>query len=286
MADKIVFDSERLEKRQSLKRWLIPVSALLAVVVIAVVIALIVRGGRGKAVTGGEDTSFPYTWTAGKNGVVTLELDRSAAPGYLWTAAETGTQAQMSVAAAQEDGRTRFTLTPSGAGRSVLLFTLHREDSEADCIYELSVLAETADSGNSLRSSLLSIAGRPRQGVVTGGEDTDYPYMIFTDEDGDLVVTVTDRTPVSEETEETDETVKKEEGWICVSEDESIAEVLGIVEGEAVTAAYLRSGPEAGTVLVRMTDSAGGTELLLELEADVGGSLLVRTHRLTVSEPG
>lgn len=291
MADKIVFDSERFEKRQKLKRWLIPAAALLIVVLIAAAIALIVRGGRGTPVNGGGDTNYPYTWTVGKDGSILLELDRSAAPGYRWIAAEGETQ--MSVSVQQDDaaGRTRFTLTPQGEGRTVLTFRLCRPGDEADRIYVLSALAETALDGRSLRSTLLSVSGRPLQGTVRGGEGTDFPYLVYTDADGDLVLAVTDNRPVpEEEEEETGETgqngEKKEEGWSCVSENEAVAEVLGVIARENTAAAYLRAGADTGAVLVHMADSVSGTEIILELEADGSGALILLDHSLRVSDAG
>ena len=86
MAKNVVFESERYEKRQIFKRIGIPLAVVIGAILIAVVVALIVRGGRGKPVSGGEDTPYPYTWTANRNGSVTLVLDRAAAPGYIWSA--------------------------------------------------------------------------------------------------------------------------------------------------------------------------------------------------------
>lgn len=291
MADKIVFDSERLEKRQQLKRWLIPAAALLIVILIAAVIALIVRGSRESSVAGGMDTDYPYTWASGKDGSILLEIDRSAAPGYRWIAAEGETQ--MSVSEQQDDaaGKTRFTLSPREEGRTVLTFRLCRPGDETDRIYVISALAETTVSGKSLRSALLSVSGRPLQGTVRGGEETDYPYLLYTDADGDLVLVVTDNRPVPEEEEEMtdkpeDSSEKKDEGWSCVSENEAVAQVLGVITRENTAAAYLRAGSEPGSVLVRMADSVSGTEIVLELEADGSGALMLLDHSLHVTDIG
>ncbi|MBR2716141.1 MAG: hypothetical protein IKP17_05075 [Oscillospiraceae bacterium] len=298
MAKDVIFDSERFEKRQSVKRYAIPAAAILAVIVAVAVIALIVRGGRGKPVTGGTDTDYPYTWAAGKNGSLVLEIDRSAAPDCLWI--PVGEDSRTTVETAQEEGRTRFTLVPQEAGRSVLHFALCRSGNETDRIYELSALTETTREGKALSSAVLSISGRPLQGTVTGGEGTDYPYLVFTDADGDLVVTVTDESPVPEEEEEdkeahTDETPdeageapeeeaeyvyeKPDEGWTCVSENEAVAAVLGVITRDNTAAAYLRAGAGTGTTLVRMSDSVSGTEIVLELTSD-GSSLLLLDHSL------
>lgn len=292
MAKDVIFDSERFEKRQSVKRYAIPAAAVLVVLVAVAVIALIVRGGRGKPITGGTDTDYPYTWAAGKNGSLVLEIDRSAAPDCLWL--PVGEDSRMAVETAQEEGRTRFTFTPQGEGRSILQFALCRSGDEADRIYELSALTETSAEGKALRSAVLSVSGRALQGTVTGGEGTDYPYLIFTDADGDLVLAVTDLSPVPEEEEEETETAgevseeeteyvyeKIEDGWTCVSENGAVAEVLGVVTSETAAAAYLRAGGEEGETLVHIQDSVSGTEIVLELTSD-GRALLLLDHSLRV----
>ena len=283
MAKDVIFDSERYEKQQSIKRWAIPLAALLGIIIIAAAIALILRSGRGKPIAGGEDTPYPYTWAVNRNGSVTLVLDRSAAPDFRWIAA--GEDSLMSVETAQEDSLTRFTLTPLGEGRSILTFALCRAGDETDRIYELHALTETTQDGKTLRSAVLSVSGRLLQGTVRGGEGTDYPYMLFTDADGDLVLAVTDNSPIpEEETEQSADT--KDGGWACVSENEAVAEVLGVIVRENTAAAYLRAGAETGTVRVRMADSVSGTEIVLELEADGSGALMLLEHSLRVKENG
>ena len=198
----------------------------------------------------------------------------------------------MSVAESQdsENGRTLFTLTPQAAGRTVLVFTLQREDDAADRIYELSALAETSESGRSLSSALLSLSGKPLLGTVRGGEDTAYPYLVRMDEDGDLLIAIADNTSPPEETEPVDgdgeRADQKDAGWQCTSEDESIAEVLGVITRETGAAAYLRGGSQPGTVRVRMTDSVSGTELVLELETDGSGGIRLLSHSLNINQKG
>jgi hypothetical protein len=282
MAEEIVFDSERFAKKQTIKRWLIPAIALLAIVLIAAALALVFRGG-GRKYTGGEETPYPYTWRAGKNGVISLELDRSAAPDCLWTAA--GPDPLMDVAETQdaEEQKTQFVLTPLAAGRTVLTFSLLRNGDETDCIYELSVLAEVAENGKSLSSGLISFSGKELPGVVRGGTDTDYPYLLYTDADGDMRITVITNAPAPDETAQEDaDSDDKGSGWSCVCENESIAKVIGVITREDAVTAYLRPGTTPGTVRVQMTDSVSGTELSLELETDGSGSIRLLTHELYV----
>ena len=296
MAKQVIFDSERFAKKQTLKRYLIPAVVLLVFVAIAVVLSLVLRG-TGRAVKGGADTPYPYTWRAGKNGVATLELDRSAAPGYLWTVTDAGEFLSVEETQDEEKSRTLFTLTPQTAGRSVVVFHLRRENDMRERIYELSVLTETSESGRSLTSSLLSVSGKALQGTVRGGEDTDYPYTVRVDEDGDLMISITDKTLLREEEQAAEEIQENEETtgevtedeetkvWICASEDENTAVVMGVIAAENGAVAYLRPGTAAGTVQVRMTESLYGTELLLELEVDEVGAFRLLGHQMTINDP-
>ena len=282
MAQDVTFASERYEKSQRIKRLAIPLGALLGVIVIAVVLALVLRGSRGKPVTGGEDTPYPYSWVAGKNGVVTLEVDRAAAPGFVWASSED--IPQMAIAARQDvpEGKTQFTLTPKEAGRYVLEFRLRREADPDDCIYALTALSDVTYDGKTLRASLLSISGRRLPGVVRGGEDTLCPYLLRLDEDGDLMIVIRDMEPVSDEEENSKDggQEKKPEGWQCEPGDENVAEYLGTIRDGENTVVYLRAGTAPGRTRVRIWKIETGTELTIELELDENGALLPLEHSL------
>ena len=285
MAKNVVFESERYEKRQVFKKVGIPLAVVLGAIVIAVVVALIVRGGRGKPVAGGEDTPYPYTWAANRNGSVTLVLDRAAAPGYIWTVAAIP---EMEIAARQgvPEGKTQFTLTPREAGRYVLEFRLHRENDPDDCIYELAALSEAAFDGRTTRASLLSLSGRRLPGVVRGGEDTLCPYLMRLDADGDLMFVIRDMESVPEEDGETGEDdagqEKKPAGWQCETGDEAVVEYLGLIEDEETTVFYLRAGTTPGRTRVRIWKTETGTELTVEFEVDEDGALLPLEHSIHV----
>ena len=284
MAKNVVFESERFEKQQRIRRYALPAAVIVGAIVIAVVAALIFRGGRGKPVTGGEDTAYPYTWATNKNGSVTLMVDRSAAPGYIWTAS--GDVPQMEIAAKQDvpEGKTQFTLTPKEAGRYVLEFRLLREKDPDDCIFEWTVLSDASFDGKTMRASLLSVSGHRLTGVVRGGEDTLCPYQIRQDEDGDLMVVIMDMEPVPEEEEgENSEDAgqeKKPEGWQCESGDESVAEYLGMITDDEAVVIYLRSGTAPGRTGVRIWKIETGTELTIEFELDENGALVPLEHSL------
>ena len=284
MAKNVVFESERYEKRLSIRRYWIPVAVILGAIVIAIVAALIIRGGRGKPVTGGEDTGFPYTWMTNRNGSVTLMVDRAAAPGYIWTASAAIPEMEIAAKQGVPEGKTQFTLTPKEAGRYVLEFRLHRENDPEDCIFKLFALTEVSFDGKTMRASLLSLSGHRLPGVVRGGEGTLCPYLMSMDEDDDLMIIINDMEPVPEEDEETAEDdagqEKKPEGWQCEVTDETIVEYLGQIENEEVTVLYLRAGMTSGRTRVRIWKVETGTELTVEFEVDEDGTLLPLEHSI------
>ena len=297
MAKDVVFESERFEKRQSIKRWLFPIVGILIIAAAAVAVTLLLQG-RGRVISGGEDSAYPYTWTVNKGGTVTLELDRSAAPGYVWQA-EAGATAV--TGRESGEGKDRFTLTPQREGRLKLRFTLLRAEDETDRVFELIFLAEAEEQKGELSLTPVSAVGRPIQGTVRGGEDAGLAYTIRTDEDGDLVITVP-LAPAAEaeaEVEEkawadmTDEErqgamdeayaammaeVEDESDWDCSSGNEEIAIPMGVIYGDDGVAAYFRPGTEAGTVTLRMTDAFSGACITAECENSPGGSLTVLSH--------
>lgn len=289
MAKDLEFESERYEKRQSIKRWAIPAAALLAVVAVAVVVALILRANRGKVFAGGEDTPYPYRWTENKNGSVSLEIDRSSSPGSLWTAPEEAPG--LAVEASQSGEKTVFTLTPREEGRTVL--TLALLDETGDRLSEVYVLADAAYEGETLALRLGSVGEKQLTGTVRGGEDTPFPYSVRADGSGDLLVTVTPALrPEEEEARDAIAAIPEGEAaegieasgtpssdWRCESGDEAVAAVLGVIAaGDGITA-YLRPGA-AGSARVRLYDDLTGASLTLELASDGNGTLQVLSHQM------
>ena len=284
----IVFDSERLEQQQRLKRILIPVAVVAAVVIITVVLALVLRNRAGEVHTGGEDTPYPYKWQAEKGGTVILEIDRSAAPDCLWSAGDSGDAITVETEQPEDRAVTRFTLTPARAARQVITFTLHKAEDVSNKFYELTVLVEAAESGRSLRSELLSFSGKGFFGTIFGGEDTYYPYVITMDEDGDVEIAIMDFTPSPEPEEEEEEDLQDHfedevfEGWLCECENEEVLAFLGIAEEDYIVIAYLRPTGAAGTARVIMRHT-GGTQLTLEIEADGGGSIQLLNYAMSIA---
>ena len=269
----VVFDSERYEREQSIKRFLIPAAVLLGVIAVVAAAALLLRGGRVRPMTGGEDTAYPYTWVVNKNGSISLELDQSAAPGYVWTAPEENGIFAVTLEPNTEGERTRFTLAPQREGRNVLVFAL--EGAEEDRIFELSVLAEVSRGDRSLTGNLLSLSGKRLPGVVRGGEGTPYPYRIFADQDGDLCILITN--PDDGEGENKGE-ANKDGDWQLASDKPEAAQPLGIMQADDAIAAYVRPGTLPGRAEVRVYNLRTGAELSFILELGEDGTLIPVTE--------
>ena len=303
MAKDVIFESERIEKRRSRLRRLIPVLGVLVVLIAIVAVALILRGGRTAAISGGEDTPYPYTWTVDKTGVATLEIDCSAAPGYAWQSVGSSGQVRVAPAANGKAGKTAFTVLPIGEGRALLSFVLQNINDPADRIYELNLLAEVGTEKDILRALPVNVAGHPLQGTVRGGADAAFPYAIGTDADGDLYITVTlpqaseeKLNALAEELRQkleageitADELLEayqaineQDSDWDCDSSNESIGLSLGVIYGDGEVAAYFRSGAEIGNVTLRLFDRVSGACITAECENGAGG-LLVLSHTLTI----
>ena len=291
MAKVVVFESERYEKRQSAKRFLFPAIGILAVAVIAVAVTLLLRS-RTTVISGGEDTPYPYTWTVNKNGTATLELDHAASPDYDWRPRSASPEMSVLSGGDRQQNKTSFTLKPEREGRMTVVFVLQRGDDELDRVYELYFLVEAESAKDRLNASPVSVAGKPLQGVIRGGAESEFPYSIRTDEDGDLAITV--RMPaLAAEPEEAgqgeevlpDEVTGGGDGvsytWDGSSSDESAALPLGVIYGDEEITAYFRPGAVSGSVTLRVSEAVTGTCITVTCENGEGGSLQVISHSIT-----
>ena len=306
MAKEVVFESERISKWERNKRFVIPAIAFVVVIVIAVVAALIMQGSRGETFTGGEDSPYPYSWTANKDGSVLLEVDRTASPQYLWNISEESAGVEILSGESTDESEESFTLpvlyarpdrsqsgkkasillTPAMTGRAVLLLDLRHKDNEQDQIYEMTILTEVLEENGKLYANLISITGTEQQGITHGGQETAFPYTISLNESGDLLITVT--TQDSEEAQESEEASESVSGtaatWECVSDNEETVTVLGVLYGADDVTAYVRAGAEAGRCTVRMSAENAGVEITLDCEVREDGTILVLSHDITGGE--
>ena len=300
MAKEVVFESERLSKWNRSKRFVIPAIAFVVVIVIAVVVALIMQGNRGETFTGGEDSPYPYRWTANKDGSVLLEVDRTASPQYLWNISEESTSIEILSGESTDESGESFTLpvlsaqpdrtqsgekasillTPTMAGRAVLLLDLRHKDNAQDQIYEMTILTEVLEENGKQYANLISITGAEQQGITHGGQETPFPYTVSLNESGDLLITVT-----AQDSEEEPESVSRTEAnWECVSDNEETVYVLGVLYDADDVTAYVRAGTEAGRCTVRMSAENVGVEITLDCEVREDGTILVLSHDITGGE--
>ena len=297
----VVFESERITKWESRKRFVIPAAALCGVLLVTVVAALIIRGSRGRTHTGGEDTPYPYVWMANKDGSVRLEVSRTAAPQYYWIISEESTGVAVRSGEIESENsfilpvlsvepdekqsgeKASILLTPAATGRAVLLLDLRRGNDEQDQIYEMTVLAEVLEENGKLRANLIGVTGTEQQGVTHGGENTAFPYTVRLSDAGDLLITVTARSG-GEGEDAAEDTAELEAVWECASGSEEILSVLGVLYASDDVTAYVRAGAEAGRCAVRMASESVGAEITLDCEVREDGTILVLSHDITVSE--
>lgn len=300
MAKSVVFESERIYRWENNKLFVILAIAFCVVIILAIVAALIIQGSRGKTFTGGEETPYPYTWTANKDGSVRLEVSRSASPDYLWiisqesTGVEIGSEENDSESEEpftppvlsiepdlkQSGDKASFLLTPTMTGRAVLLLDLQHQDDAQDQIYEMTILTEVLEENGAPHANLISVSGAERQGVVHGGQETAYPYTVSLNESGDLLIAVMDQ-----DSEGGTESVGvKEMTWDCTSDNEEAAHVLGVLYGSDDVTAYVRAGEEPGHGTVRMFTENADIEITLDCEVREDGTILVLSHDITGGE--
>ena len=287
----VIFSSEKLETRERRNRILIPAIALVVVIAIAVAASFIVRHMRGTLYSGGGDTAYPYTWRNNTKGVMTLEIDKTAGNGQNWIALNNNS-AYIPVEAGkkQPEGKNRFLVTPQEEGRHSLLFVLvdesvPEEEQAASAVLEL--LTETTVNGKgAFETEVISSALRERQIPKSSGADTYYPYTYSMDENGYLTVTVAYPEGTIPEPEEggpesmPDTAILFPYDWAAASDNESVATALGTFYENGGLAVYIGSGSEAGTCRVTVASEQGGVSIVLTIERNESGALLVRSDEI------
>ena len=295
MADELLFDSERQEKKAQTRKRLFPVIALAAVLAITVTVTLIIRGSRPATNQGGEDTPYPYSWQIQKDGSILLEIPHANDPDFRWTL--TNQDELYAVEAKQEEreksSATRFTLTPKEAGRDLVVVTLLREpDTETtkafaseeaaeekkaapnevlDGIYRITLLVEFSEENGRLQGTVLNSSGVRCQGILSGGEDSETPYLIYSSNDRYVVADVLIASP------ETD--------WTCtiLSGKESIfAETIQYANSKV--SLILKAGDTPGESEVLFRSEAAGVELRLHTLFQENSPLLVTEHQSQYGE--
>lgn len=291
MADELLFDSERQEKKTQRRKWLFPALALAAVLLIAVVVALILRGKNKTEIHKlGEDSPYPFTWQLNADGSILLELPHENAPAYRWVLTNGETLNALDAVREEKESNntTRFTLTAREEGRNLLELSLRRQSGEApaepsegekvpeqlreaDSLYQLTLLTEFIREDGKLKGTILNYSGLRRQTELTGGADSANPYRIYA-RDGKRLTVAVKISPV-----ETD--------WSCeiLSGPDSVTEE-GVIYQSGEVLLQLRAGLAPGESELVFSSEAAAAELRLRLTYAPEGALLVTEHAAQYGE--
>ena len=291
MADELLFDSERQEKKTQRRKWLYPAIALAAVLLIAVVVALILRGKNKTEIHKlGEDSLYPFTWQLNADGSILLELPHENAPAYRWVLTNGETLSALDAVREEKESNntTRFTLTAREEGRNLLELSLRRQSGEApaepsdgekvpeqlreaDSLYQLTLLTEFVREDGKLKGTILNYSGLQRQTELTGGADSANPYRIYA-RDGKRLTVAVKISPV-----ETD--------WSCeiLSGPDSVTEE-GVIYQSGEVLLQLRAGLAPGESELVFSSEAAAAELRLRLTYAPEGALLVTEHSAQYGE--
>lgn len=291
MADELLFDSERQEKKTQRRKWLYPAIALAAVLLIAVVVALILRGKNKTEIHKlGEDSLYPFTWQLNADGSILLELPHENDPAYRWVLTNGETLSALDAVREEKESNntTRFTLTAREEGRNLLELSLQLQSEEApaepsdgekvpeqlreaDSLYQLTLLTEFVREDGKLKGTILNYSGLQRQTELTGGADSANPYRIYA-RDGKRLTVAVKISPV-----ETD--------WSCeiLSGPDSVTEE-GMIYQSGEVLLQLRAGLAPGESELVFSSEAAAAELRLRLTYAPEGALLVTEHSAQYGE--
>lgn len=291
MADELLFDSERQEKKTQRRKWLYPALALAAVLLIAVAVALILRGKNKTEIHKlGEDSLYPFTWQLNADGSILLELPHEHDPAYRWTLTNGDTLNALDAVREEKESSntTRFTLTAREEGRNLLELSLRRQSEEApaepsdgekvpeqlreaDSLYQLTLLTEFIREDGKLKGTILNYSGLRRQTELTGGAGSANPYRIYA-RDGKRLTVAVKISPV-----ETD--------WSCeiLSGQDSVTEE-GVIYQSGEVLLQLRAGLAPGESELVFSSEAAAAELRLRLTCAPEGALLVTEHAAQYGE--
>ena len=247
-----------MEVLKNKKTLLIMLAALLGIIVVAVAVALIIRGRSGSRF-GNSDAPYPYSWVEKKDGTVKMTLETGDAANSAWslTAAE-GAAAEVSVG--KTGGKkTSVTITPSEPGLTFVTFALM---SGEERLAELSVTASVDNADEKLSASITSHRERAFQSVVRGGEETGHPFTVRADDEG-LTIFV----------EESEVTAEDGATWASDSTDTMTAYVSTIGVSEGGLTIHLQARAD-GTAEVRVYSVRDNISFVFDVEVTDGQMLL------------
>ena len=266
MAEELVFESEKeLARRRKRRTLIIIIAAAAALAAAAAIFWLVSRTSRTH--TGGDELPYRYAWKQSADGSAVLSVDREG--DLVWRITDDGEEfGTVGIKAAGVKGQSsEFRLTPIDEGRAMMKLILgNKEDDEGDkCSMEL--LTEAFFEHGRLCCRVLSASCKSIR--TESGDSAAFPYRIYNDNDGDIIVEI----PTGEE------------DWECVSSNEETAEVIGIINGEETVTVYIRPGGLAGSAEVVMTSSFEGKQLKILLTLSEDGEFVFSQDAASTFEP-
>ncbi|MBR6376258.1 MAG: hypothetical protein IKS05_00670 [Oscillospiraceae bacterium] len=265
--DELLFESERLERRQQRKRLLLPLAIVGLLILAILAVIAILHSGKGETHMGGEDTPYPFRWTQAKDGSLRLELSHKDAAQERWQLqpGESFSSLEIQRAEKESGGSTVFHLTPNQPGRALLRLVLAPEGKTLSARYGFDLLTETVRTQEGLAVSILSAQGNSLVGEVSGGEEMNRPYRVYTDWNGDTVIAV--------------ENVGNSADWEFSAGDEEVLRFLGLHWADQRMEAHLLPGAKTGESSVLLKSESAGVSLELTLRRTEEGSLQVLSHQ-------
>ena len=241
------------------KPLLITLAVFCATLLLITVTALLLRG-RGGAGFRNDDAPYPYQWTERSDGTVRLTLDGSSLPEGVWTSGDPGDDVAAAELGETKRGKATATLTPAAEGRAELSFVLMNGEEQ---LAEVRLAIETLQKANGLAVTVIDHSEQARQARIGGGNE-EYPYTVYTDDSGDLVIHIADAGMPSEDDG------SMYDRWTAASSDELIASIIELrtvedgVEARLTThvsgeAEVTISGEEADMTYVFAVTSDSGT---------------------------
>ena len=250
------------------KRWILTFAVILAaLLLIGLILFLGVRGTRSERFSGGEDTPYPYAWEEKRDGTVLVEPCGTIPAGFGWVAVDSDA-AVATVSAQSGEGKTAFLLTPAGAGDCFFTLALTGGENGEEELCRLIMTLEVTGT----RKRKAAVVGHRLElpeGVLRGGEDFGAPYRVWTGENGELELRLTD--------------AEGAEDWRLSVKTPSALALSGFRVEAGRVAAELYS-PAPGETAFVLYSASRGLSLEISGRADGEGNVRASAHEMRSHE--
>ena len=273
MAKELIFDSERLERKQRRRRILIPAACAAGLLLLIVLIsAIFFRGSSEETVKGGEDTPYPFEWTMKSDGSCLVTVSRPKDGGASWELSLENEQNRFVRAEKKSGGKKEdsFLMTPLEEGSALICLVLTGDEAQTDVRYTTALRVDVAKDGETLRSSIGASVGKPGITRVEGGQDSENPYRISTERSGQLSIDVAGPA--------------QEYDWDGESSDENVAVFLGVTRSGSEWHAVFGPGETPGECRIALFSDIANATIRATVVLDEDGRLSVTEHSAEYGE--